>query len=148
MKPIQTILCPTDFSPASDAALAMAIDLAKALKASVRVLHVFQLPFYVGWENGPAAAAATESLLGDLRKRGRDQLELSAKRCSEAGVSVTTDHVDGVPHSRIVELSQDVSLVVMGTHGRTGLPRLMIGSVAERVVRLAHCPVLTVPAAS
>jgi len=61
------------------------------------------------------------------------------------GIKATAQDIDGVPHLQIAKLSEDADLVVMGTHGRTGLPRLLLGSVAERVVRLAHCPVITVP---
>jgi nucleotide-binding universal stress UspA family protein len=142
---IQHILCPIDFSAASRAALALALQLAKRVGADVRLVHVFQLPYYVGWEDGVTMAAASEQFLEQMRKRGEEQLAAQLAVCKAAGVSARAEQVDGAPYLKIVELSATADLVVMGTHGRTGLPRLMLGSVAERVVRLAKCPVITVP---
>ncbi|MDH5675819.1 MAG: universal stress protein [Myxococcales bacterium] len=147
MQPVKTILCPTDFSPCSDAAIGLAVELAKELGASIHLVHIFQLPFYVGWEDGPATVAATGEFLDELRQRSGEKLEEAAERCRQAGVQVTTEQADGVPHARVLELGDKADMIVMGTHGRTGLPRLVLGSVAERIVRLAKCPVLTVPSA-
>jgi nucleotide-binding universal stress UspA family protein len=104
------------------------------------------MPNYVGWEDGPAMVAATQQLLGDLKGRSDQQLAAAIRACHGSGVQATGELVEGVPHARIAELSKQAELIVMGTHGRTGLPRLLLGSVAERVLRTAHCPVLTVPA--
>ncbi len=143
---IKTILCPTDFSDCSGAALALATDLAKSLGAKLHVLHVFQLPSYVGWEDGMVVAAASLQILDQLRKRADEALAAQLDACRKAGVEASVEQVDGLPYHQIVQRSPSFDLVVMGTHGRTGLPRLMLGSVAERVVRLAKCPVITVPA--
>jgi len=143
---IKTILCPTDFSACSRAALDFALDLAKKLGAEVHLLHVFQLPYYVGWEDGMTLAAASAEFLEQMRKRGEEQLSEHLAHCKAAGVVAHGEQVDGAPYAKVIELSGKADLVVMGTHGRTGLPRLMLGSVAERVVRLAKCPVITVPA--
>jgi nucleotide-binding universal stress UspA family protein len=145
MADMQTILVPTDFSSCSEAALTLATSLAKQLGGTVRLLHVFQLPFYVGWEDGPAAMAATSEFLGELKERAKEKLDAAVAECKAAGVEATAEQVEGAPHARVVDLSKDVDLIVMGTHGRTGLPRLVLGSVAERVVRMAECPVITVP---
>ena len=143
---VKRILCPTDFSDCSRAALEFALELAQRLGASIRLLHVFQLPQYVGFEDGLTMTAASAGVFTDLRKKADEQLRAEQELCSKAGVSIAIEHVDGVPHAEIIRLSASADLVVMGTHGRTGLPRLVLGSVAERVVRLAKCPVLTVPA--
>ncbi len=145
MADIKTILCPTDFSPSSQAALELARGLAKQLGAKLELVHVFQLPFYVGWEDGPAAMAATSEFMNELKQRSDEKLEAAVSACEAAGIEASGKQLEGAPHARIVELSEDADLIVMGTHGRTGLPRLVLGSVAERVVRMAECPVITVP---
>jgi nucleotide-binding universal stress UspA family protein len=142
---VKRILCPSDFSDCSRAALEFAIELAQRLGASVRLVHVFQLPQYAGFEDGLTMAAASADIFISLRKKAEEQLNAELERCRAAGVAATAEQVDGAPHAEIVKLSAEVDLVVMGTHGRTGLPRLVLGSTAERVVRLAKSPVLTVP---
>ncbi len=142
---VKRILCPSDFSDCSRAALEFAIELAQRLGASIRVVHVFQLPQYAGFEDGLTMAAASAEIFTTLRKKTEEQLRAELELCRTAGVTATAEQVDGVPHAEIVRLSEQADLVVMGTHGRTGLPRLVLGSAAERVVRLAKCPVLTVP---
>lgn len=141
---LDTILCPTDFSACSDLALDFAIDLARRLGAKIRLLHVFQVPPYVGWEDGSMALASVE-LFRELRERVDEQLQDLLERCRRAGVNASAEQLEGPPYVRIAELSDQVDLVVMGTHGRTGLPRLLLGSVAERVIRMAKCPVISVP---
>lgn len=143
---IQLILCPTDFSDCSRAAVDFARELAKQLGARMRLVHVFQLPQYVGWEDGMTLAAASAQFLTDLRGRADAQLREVAERCRQDGVQTEAELVEGVPYQHIVRMSEAADLVVMGTHGRTGLQRMVLGSVAERVVRLAKCPVVSVPA--
>ncbi len=145
MTAIKNILCPTDFSPCSEAAVSYAVDLAARLGASVKLVHVFQVPIYVGWEDGPAALAATTQFLDESRKRATALLDALRAKCAARGVTVSAQQVDGLPHAQIGELSQQADLIIMGTHGRTGVSHLMLGSVAERVVRTAKCPVMTVP---
>lgn len=145
MKPIETILCPTDFSESSQGALSLAIELAGRLGSRIDLVHVLHVPIYVGWEDSPAGLAATAQLLEESRTRIQQQLESTAKQVAERGVPVSVHQYEGTPHQKIAELSQNVELIVLGTHGRTGLPHLLLGSTAERVVRTAHCPVLTVP---
>lgn len=143
---ISRILCPTDFSDSSQAALELAIDMAKRFDAEVQLFHVFQYPPYLGWEEGMTMAAASLQLMQELRERVDDQLDELIGRCKKAGVQASAEQVDGTPYSKIVEASSHADLVVMGSHGRTGLPRLLLGSVAERVVRLSNSPVISVPA--
>jgi universal stress protein A len=145
MKPIKTILCPTDFSESSQAALSVALDLATRLGSRIDLVHILHVPIYVGWEDSPAGLAATAQLLEESRARVQQQLEATAKEYAARGVPTSVHQYEGTPHQKIAELSKDADLVVLGTHGRTGLPHLLLGSVAERVVRTAHCPVMTVP---
>jgi nucleotide-binding universal stress UspA family protein len=142
---IKTILCPTDFSECSAAALRFAIGLAQRLNAQIQLIHVFQFPYALGLEDGLGMAAGSAQLFEQLRARTEQDLQAQAGACRDAGVRVSIDQLDGVPHNKIVELSANTDMIVMGTHGRSGLPRLILGSVAERVMRLAKCPVLTVP---
>jgi universal stress protein A len=144
---IGRILCPTDFSECSSSALEMAIDLAKRFDASIHLLHVFQYPPYLGWEEGMTMAAASVQLMQELRERVDDQLDELVAHCKRAGVAADAEQLDGSPYAKIAEQSKNADLVVIGSHGRTGLPRLFLGSVAERVVRLARSPVISVPGA-
>ncbi len=143
---IQRILCPTDFSECSQAAVDLAIDMAKRFDAEVQLFHVFQYPPYLGWEEGMTMAAASLQLMQEQRERVDDQLEELVERCRRAGVKASAEQVDGAPYTKIADASAHADLVVMGSHGRTGLPRLLLGSVAERVVRMARSPVISVPA--
>jgi nucleotide-binding universal stress UspA family protein len=117
------IVVATDFSPASEPALRVALDYARRLGARLHIIHVR----WPGADPGPDG-----------------RLEALA---SSAGVPVTTTALAGTPASQIVEYARahDATLIVIGTHGRTGVSRALIGSVAERVVRTAPCPVLVVP---
>lgn len=144
------ILVPVDFSPAARSALAHALELAVSFDASVEVLHVlWNPPPYVGFEAISAqlpygvnesfvswvqrsAAAQMEQFLADVDEPWRSRLRRRFLQGDAAEVIVATaeqDHID---------------LIVMGTHGRRGLAHLLLGSVAEKVVRLAPCPVMTV----
>jgi nucleotide-binding universal stress UspA family protein len=146
MESIKKILCPTDFSESSVVGVEAAVDLASRLGASIELVHVIQPPIYVGWEDSPAGLAASAQVLEQAREHAKQQLELMAKKYASRGVAVKTELLEGSAHQEIAELSKQVDLVVMSTHGRTGLPHLFLGSVAERVVRTAHSPVMTVPA--
>ena len=134
MMPIKTILCPTDFSAASCAALDAARELAKRLGARLHLVHVLQLP-YIGFDESMSMASMSVELLTQLRARADQQLDAELELCRAAQVEANAEQVDGVPHHKIVELAEGADLVVMGTHGRTGLPRLMIGSATARLPR-------------
>ena len=128
---LKRILVPTDFSPHSDAALDYACDLAKESRAKLHLLHV------MGGKEGTNGAA----------ERIRDRLEklgASITAQNELVIDTIKDAMSGDPHRVIVQYATDnnVDLIVMGTHGRTGLAHLTMGSVAERVLREAPCPVL------
>jgi nucleotide-binding universal stress UspA family protein len=138
MLPIHTILCPTDFSAYSDNAFHMACALARDYGARVIVLHVVPIPVvpYVT----VAVPPPPEINLDEPREM------LSCYTAPDASVAVERLLLEGEPREEIVEMARDrpCDLIVMGTHGRTGMGRLLMGSVAEAVVRAAPCPVLTI----
>ena len=138
------ILVPTDFSPSSDAALACARAVAKRFGASLHLLHVVNDPYRVLYSND-VYVAEVEGLRTDLVNEAiRALKERSAPSADEP--PATVDAIIGTPAASIVEYAEgrDIDLIVMGTHGRDGMSHVLMGSVAERVVRMAPCPVLTV----
>jgi nucleotide-binding universal stress UspA family protein len=135
------ILVPTDFSPHAAYALAYAIDLATTLQAHLTVLHVFHLsPLMVG-EIPPAAFNDT---LRDIEADAQNHIQKALDRVQQAGIQGDGVIVEGIPFQTIVDIAKDkhVDVIVMGTHGRAGLSHILMGSVAEKVVRLAPCSVL------
>ena len=151
MKPIKRILAPTDFSPAGQGALDEAMGLARTLGASVTLLNVYELPQPIP----DAGVAYGPDVIDALAAAAREQLERTRAellRASAGGPAIDIDiqAMLGNAHEEIVAAARrgGYDLVVMGTHGRTGLKHLLLGSVAERVVRMSPVPVLTVhPAA-
>ncbi|KAB1194574.1 universal stress protein [Haloferax sp. MBLA0076] len=136
------ILFPTDGSECADAALDHALDHAEMYDATIHALYVADVR-----EVGHAAPAVSLGKVRDaLHDSGRDVLERVARTARAAGIDVETTVTEGTPESEILEFADrdDIDLVVMGTHGRSGLDRYLIGSVAERVVRSSPVPVLTV----
>lgn len=141
----KTILVPTDFGEPSEAALDYAIDFAKALGAQIVLMHAYETPV-IGFPDGVVAATAdftTQILEG--AKVGLDRQLASRGR---AGVPIRTLVRQGEPFALVNKVAEEIGadLIIMGTHGRTGIPRALIGSVAEKVVRTAHVPVLTIHA--
>ena len=140
------ILVPTDFSPPSVAALEYARILAMTYGSSLRILHVVNDPSGESDYVSDSFAPATEEIRQELLTEARERLAcvLSATDC--ARFHIHFDAVIGHPAKQIVEYASAINadLIVMGTHGRTGLAHLLMGSVAEHVVRSANCPVLTV----
>ena len=139
------ILHPTDFSPASRAALAKAIQLAREQKAELVVCHVMS-PFVPMLGEGYMTPRMYEEIAASTRQGAQRQLDAMVAKARRAGARVRGLLVEGTPFDRIgrVARSQKASLVVMGTHGRSALGRLFLGSVAERVVATSPVPVLTV----
>jgi universal stress protein A len=139
----QHILVPVDFSEHSEQALEYAMSLAPSLRARLTLLHVIQVPILAA---GPhmGAGMALASYLEQIESDMSHTLEACAKRVRAAGLTCETVIVHGVPFQQIIDLAadRDVDLIVMSTYGRTGLPHMLLGSVAEKVVRLAPCPVL------
>jgi nucleotide-binding universal stress UspA family protein len=139
--PIQHILAPFDFSPYADQALAYAIELAQTLQARLTLLHAIDTtPLGMA----ESAALRPPSYWVELETGIAEGMEEPLARVHQAGLQGETAIVQGVPFQTIIETARDkgVDLIVMGTHGRTGLTHVLMGSVAEKVVRLAPCPVL------
>jgi nucleotide-binding universal stress UspA family protein len=148
MAPFRRILVPVDFSTCSDVALDRALSLARAVGGQVEVLHVWASPEFV-----PVDASLTIATPGGekinlteyLRRQAQHSLaELVANVQARGFEGVTSRLVMGDPSDVIVAASKQYDLIVMGTHGRRAVAHLFLGSVAERVVRRAECPVLTV----
>lgn len=141
---IRKILVPYDFSPHAREAMRWAIDLASSHDGGIALLHVMQPPAF------PAAHGGAPLVDGDTLARVRAQLagdlERARMEVEAAGVPASATVVDGVPFVEVISLARrgGFDLIAMGTHGRTGVAHALLGSVAERVVREAPCPVLTV----
>ncbi|MGE3807599.1 MAG: universal stress protein [Gemmataceae bacterium] len=137
---LHTILCPTDFSESSHYAFHLAMSLARDHGAQVVVAHVMAPPLAY---DEVVASLPPEFYKEKIWESFRN-LEASDPRVRE--LRVETKLVEGDPIAEIVGLAEETAcdLIVMGTHGRSGLRRLLMGSVAENVLRKAPCPVLTV----
>lgn len=134
---IHHILTPTDFSEHAQQAVTAAFELAQTFGTRLSLLHVIEVPAY-------AIEAALP--LEELERAARHELALLLPEAETTHVGVTRLVELGVPYRRILEsaTAEQADMIVMATHGRTGLGHLVLGSVAERVVRLAPCPVLTI----
>jgi nucleotide-binding universal stress UspA family protein len=133
------ILVPTDFSPPSEAALAYARELAHHYDSALHLMHIAENPFL-------RAVVSDRHALEDAAARWlRDRLTEADRRRGAVAIVEQSDE----PATEILRYAKSASidLIVMGTHGRAGLARLVLGSVAEAVVRAAPCPVLTVHSA-
>ncbi len=137
---IKTILVPVDFSRPAEQAMNYALRLARIFGSQIRLLHVIE-----------ASTVVTDSMTwvdfySQVKAVTQPMLENLAKTIRHAGVQVKADLVRGTAYAEIVKQAKRhrVDLIVIGTHGRTGLQHLMMGSVAERVVRMAPCPVLSI----
>ena len=139
------ILVATDFSEGSDRALTAAIEMADAAGASIELVYVDQLPL----EELPLVFGTYDLEEGGYYAWVGRNLARCAARVQEAGITCQTTQLQGRPAAEIVRHAAEAGadLIVVGTHGRTGLAHVLLGSVAERVVRHARCSVLTVPAA-
>jgi nucleotide-binding universal stress UspA family protein len=140
------ILIPVDLSEGSRALIDYAIQLAKPFSSALEVIHAWEPPQYVapdllvaspGWNSQSLEKVAVDAATKELN-------ELVAK---VTGASVPIQHrvVVGEATSTILRVAEEGKhdLIIMGTHGRRGLPRLLLGSVAQKIVARAHCPVLT-----
>jgi nucleotide-binding universal stress UspA family protein len=143
---VRTILYATDFSAASRPAFRAAVDLARRRRARLRLLHVVTPPVAV-LEDTFLSARSWRRLEAETLRAARRRLVPLLARARQRGVAASASVARAVvPFEEIVRTARRVGadVIVVGTHGRTGLLRLALGSVAERVVALAPCPVLTV----
>ena len=141
---LQTIVVPTDFSASAGRALGLARDLARdAGPAHLILTHAVFVPVEI-----EALGVDLQTGLSGIEERVADDLERILVELQDAGISAEYLSARGSPERIILEVasSKNADLIVMGTHGRTGLAHVVLGSVAERVVREAPCPVLTVKA--
>jgi nucleotide-binding universal stress UspA family protein len=141
--PIKKILVPIDFSDHSARALDHAIELAQRFEGSVHLLHSY--PIHVG-RIAPYGMVLPESFERECREAAEQHLAQWAERVAAQGVAVETSVTSTVASEAIVECAGEIEadLIVMGTRGLTGVAHVLLGSVAERTIRLAPCPVLTV----
>lgn len=145
MKRIRRILHPTDFSRASGAALKKAVALAEEKGAELLLVHVLLPPTpFIG--DGYVSPKTYEELEAATRRGAQRELAKVLAKARKGKARVKAVLLEGVPYDRIARAarSKRTDLIVMGTHGRTGLSKFFVGSVAERVIALAPCPVLTV----
>jgi nucleotide-binding universal stress UspA family protein len=145
MSRLRRILHPSDFSRASGAAFARAIAMAKADRAQLLLVHVLAPPVPIAGE-GYISPKVYDDLEASARTYGQKHLGALQAKARKAGVKTVTLLLDGVAHDQIARAakSKKADLIVIGTHGRTGLAKFFLGSVASRVVAAAPCPVLTV----
>jgi nucleotide-binding universal stress UspA family protein len=138
---LKHILLPTDFGESSASAESLAVDLASTFGAKLTLLHVWSVPT-------PGYAEALSWPIDGIEAPARDALERAHANLKQKHPETDAILTAGIAWDRIIELAKErgVDMMVIGTHGRRGLPRFMLGSVAEKVVRLSPVPVLTVRA--
>ena len=143
MKMPTMILVPTDFGEPSEAALDYALELARAFGAEIALMHSYELPI-IGMPDG--TIVATADMATRILEGARVGLDRQLEARQGSGVRIRAIIKQGDPCQAVNETAVEVQagMIVMGTHGRRGLPRALIGSVAEKVVRTAHVPVLTI----
>ncbi|MBI5569142.1 MAG: universal stress protein [Desulfomonile tiedjei] len=144
MVPKKILFC-TDFSENSQPAWKLAVDYAKAFGAQLFILHVIDhkdLPGYVDW------AERLREIRGDIERAAQERLQLMVKDCGQMVKDVKIYCRTGITSKEIVGLAQEesVDLIVVGSHGWTGMKELVVGSVARSVLKRAHRPVLIVEA--
>lgn len=138
---VKRILVPTDFSDCSQQAVDYAIALAQTFQAKVILFHVVESPVY-----GLDFTLVHPGAQASVRHRVIEMLQEGVERLRAQGIETEGHFVSGIPFLEIINAAKqhEVDLIVMGTHGRTGLAHVFLGSTAERVVQRAPCPVLTV----
>ncbi len=143
MLPKKILFC-TDFSENSEPARELALDYANALGAQLLIVHVIDqagFPYYVEW-----VANELDQILERTQEAAESHLEELAKQCSQVLAGVKTYCRFGAPAKEIVALAieESADLIVVGTHGHTGVKHLVVGSVARSILKTAHRPVLIV----
>lgn len=141
---IKQILVPTDFSENAQHAVSYAVELAKRCSAKLHLLHIPVIPTYLlmdlSYSPGPEAVTR-------ILNESQDALDEQAEVVAASGLEHFTAIREGTVHEVIRDYAKehDVDLVVVGTHGRTGVSKLMYGSVTERVIKTVHTPIIVVP---
>jgi nucleotide-binding universal stress UspA family protein len=145
MAEFRQILVPTDFTEVSDHALDWAVEMASRLGASITLMHAYELPI-VGIPDATLVASA--EMATRLADASRQALDKTLDRHKGSGVPITAVLRTGVPWEEINQVADEIhaDLVVIGTHGRKGIARALLGSTAEKVVRSNHHAVATIHA--
>lgn len=145
MPNVKSILMPTDFSDTSEEAVEYARLLADKFGATLHLLHVVQDPYTQPW-GAEAYGVSLPNLLQEMEQNARARLETVLSEAERTKFNVQMEVKVGSPFVEIIRYATDkeIDLIVMGTHGRGAVAHMFLGSVAEKVVRKAACPVLTV----
>ena len=140
---LKTILVPSDFSECSDEALRYGLELARRFDARVHLLHVVQDPVTQPWAAEGFSVPLFE-VVEEWQRQAEERLKAAVADADRARVTIVSKVA--TPYAEILDYAaaNQVDLIVMGTHGRGGVSHMLLGSIAERVVRRAPCPVLTV----
>lgn len=143
---LHRILFSTDFSDYSKEALEYAVHLARGFGADLYLLHVFEPPFFSHTGVSPGVRPDIHEWIQEVRAAEGENLNKLADQVRHQGPNVHAILKEGTPYLEILKTAGEIpaDLIVLGTHGRTGLGHVLMGSVAERVVRKAACPVFTV----
>lgn len=143
MLSLRQILVPVDFTETSDRALDYAVELARKFEASITVLHAYQIPVY-GFPDG--AYITTAEVATQLSTAAQGRLDSIVDSRKVTGVPMASILRDGVAWEEVNSVAQEIKadLIIIGTHGRRGLARALLGSVAENVIRTAKIPVLVI----
>ena len=138
------ILVPTDFSSCADEALARATQIAKLMHADIHLLHAYELPSPLVVADAPIWLP--QEVYDQVRDAAKQGVDKRIEKAATEGVKVEGSVICDSPTRAILDAATKTraDLIVMGTHGRTGMKHVLLGSVAERIVRLATCPVMTV----
>jgi nucleotide-binding universal stress UspA family protein len=142
---LKTVLVPTDFSDASQVALKYGKAFSRAFRAALHIVHVIEEPYGQPWAV-EAYGFSLASLQDEWIKEARARIATTVTEAEKTELGAVTATVLGHPVMEILRYADEnrIDLIVMGTHGRGPLGHVVLGSVAERVVRRAPCPVLTV----
>lgn len=145
----ERILVPTDGSDVAEAAVDQAIDIAEKYGAEVHALYVADtdaIAYSLGTEQVDRIRQGNFAEMTELREKAEAATGYVADRAAEHGLEVVEHHAGGRPHDMIADYAadHDIDLVVMGSHGRAGVRRALLGSVTERTLRSTHVPVLVV----
>jgi nucleotide-binding universal stress UspA family protein len=140
---LKNILVPSDFSECSDAAVRYGLELARTFDATLHLLHVVQDPMAQPWAADGYAVPLLE-VIDAWEKQAAERLEKMVPAVNRAQARVVVTVASPYPEILRYAAGNDIDLIVMGTHGRGGVGHLLLGSIAEKIVRRSPCPVLTV----
>ena len=142
--PARWLVVPTDFSETADRALGAGIEMARALSAKISLVHVYSPVLVLP---PPIDMISLPSVFPDAIRKMEEALETRAARVRDAGIACEVQLIEGNAHVEIVRHAEALGaeLIVLGTHGRSGLAHAVLGSVAERVIHRATSPLLVVP---